>query len=271
MLILWKWDELKKKSVSHDIVPVSNSFDDILIRISDTQKDQPAQMARNIQKIALNHLGNDKNVELLLLVHRSALGKEFHNGLLSDWLQSKVVSFGGGDNYLYYKYETDTGLVNQTGNLVYGDLYMKHIIKDGKRRPQRKSASVLVKDDSGNKSIIPKYFNQVWDYYTYECKKLIYEFKEELYIRFAGIEAGEEMPLEELLDGKEGLKHRLEHLCSPALSEKISVIYKENQEVITKFNELAQFLATENWSSNYLKRAREKFTHVLNAMPEKIY
>lgn len=271
MLILWKWDELREKALSHDLVPVKDTPDDVLIRISDDQKDQPDQLIQAIQEVALNQLKNNKETELLLLIHRSALSRAFHPKILPDWPQKKIVPFGGGYNYLYYKYETDTGLVNQTGKLVDGDVFIEHIIKDGRSRPKKRRASILDTDASGNKSIIPRYFDQVWAYYTHECKKLIYEFKEELYIHFAGFRTDVNVPLTELLKGKKDLKRQFNLLCSPYLSEKISVLYQRNSEVIAKFSELTAFLATEKWSPDYLKLARKKFTHVLNAMPEKIY
>lgn len=271
MLVLWKWDELRIKDLSHDFVPVKDTPDSVLIRISDEKKDQLDKIVQNTQEAAFNYLGKNKNANLLLLIHRSSLTRELHKKILPDWPQKKIVTFGGGNDYLYYKYETDTGLINQTGNLVEGDIFLEYIIEDGRSRPKKRRASILDTDASGNKSIIPRYFDQVWAYYTHECKKLIYEFKEELYIHFAGFRAGENIPLSDLLNDKKKLKRQFDLLCSPYLSEKISVLYQRNSEVIAKFSELTAFLATEKWSPDFLKLARKKFTHVLNAMPEKIY
>jgi len=275
LAILWHWDPLREKKRPFDTVGVQEDGDSLVCRL---QHGRPIQsigkdMARCAQLAG-------PGGKLLMMIHRDSLHAGAHQELKSiiektlpegatfDW---KV--FGGGDDYIYYDSERDTGLLNQEGDFAIGDSY-EYLTDD--RVLRERLADVAMTSSSGSPVLKKNFFEQVWLYYTLECKQMIIYGRQE-YLRFITRYKPQILnlngnPLEKLLEEKRPLlARRLKDICGNLINEGgLEIIYNKNEEILKNYLELKAFLEEAQPNQTFESVAREKFDNLIKAMPETI-
>ncbi|MCO6491739.1 MAG: hypothetical protein J5I98_25210 [Phaeodactylibacter sp.] len=273
LAILWHWDPLREKGLAFDTVSIEEDAESLVCRL---QHNRPipsigADMERCAEKVS-------PGGRLLMLVHRDSLHAGTHQemktriekalpeGATLDW---KV--FGGGDDYIYYDSMQDTGLLNQEGDFVIDDIY-EYDSEDGELC--ERLSSVVAAGSEGSTALRKKFFEQVWLYYTLECKQTFIYGRHE-YLRFVTYYKPQLMnghSLEGLLEEKRPvLARQLRDICGGRINEAhLEKIYNNNKDVIKNYQELKAFLEKPRPGHTFELAAREKFDNLIKAMPETI-
>ena len=264
MMILWHWDPLIDQPSGTDRVFVKGRRDKCVIRINEDKDNQKTLevITSEIQKVQ-NRLDY-----LILFIHGDSLSSSYHPQLMENLnsqnnnLKIKKITFGGGTDYLYYKPKSDTGLLNQFGNFANGNIYKNGV----------KGTVVTKTNIPGQFEIKPKYFQQVWDYYTINCKRFIYEFEKELFAHLYKYQNPQIQLEEHLQQTHSGLAKRYYDLTERVVnSNRLHQLYNGDKNILRNYEELRNFLYTQPIDNQFLPHARYKFKNLLDLMPEPIY
>lgn len=272
LIIFWHWKELKDSKKRSDEFAVEGDSAQKIIRIDD--ENEGGKKTEEIKQIIKNYLNNSS--DFILLLHRSSLSNQVASEL-EELVKSNAVGnairkidfFGGGKSYMYYKPESDTGLLNnepKNGDFVIGELHKWKDPVTGESK--RETISVTVEGD--DRLIKKQYFEKVWNYYAFRTKQVTFELHEDLFIYLVGLGSSKAVSLIELLKEEEnGLRERVLSFCTDG-EEQVGI--RPNQKIYEPYKNLVAFLQTELVNqTDYLSKLREQFAHLLNAMPEKIY
>ena len=263
LIILWRWEELQEKDISHDEIFVSNDPNANIIRVNERKKESFPEIFTEI-------LRDKSENSVILIFHTSAIDNKQWQRIypqLDKEYSKKIVTspifFGGGKNFIYYDCERDSGLINAEGGFVINEPYSP----EGWDRRVQVSVVEYPEHDTASYTIQKKYFDRVWDYYKYRPKKHLFEFKENLYIHLTGLKAmQQQITLPEFLQGHPFYKEFLNIMH-------ISDFYQsaENMETArTHYNELMRFMKEEHFSDTYLENLRNRFSNLFKATSELI-
>lgn len=160
--------------------------------------------------------------------------------------------FGGGATYLYFKPDSDTGLINQNGSWASKGLFST---ADGR------DVTPVLFNISGALRI--HYFNPVWRYYRHHFKRRLYERKV-LLLRALLALAGAGNPITPALILGLDPKMQAEFNDLFCLSREV---YPDNRALGEAMDTLERSFAQET----ALHRLNQLFQAALNALPESIY
>lgn len=292
MLILWHWSQIQEKNgekntddLADSIAVAQKSINEVCQReiiILDEGDRVPKKIIFNIPPLIARSKDDPIKPQYLIFLHKDSLDRrgftELENELVKAGLgkdQFKLISFGGGDHFIYYKKLTDTGLLDQFGGFMDGDC--KNINDENDNWDFR---SVWTKPTNTDRQVIKaEAFDQVWNYYNSRCKKLLYEFQEQLLTYFITIEKfpQEEVKLSAFLEQNDPqLKEELDKICSEEenMAEQVRQIYG-TKTISNYYDELVNYIRATSFNStnekNYLYELRHKFHKLLQEMPESVY
>jgi hypothetical protein len=270
LMIFWRWQDLQKVNADYDTVYVSGDEQARLIRVNEAKKEH---FAKILETIAGELAKTEKSLEksLILMLHQAAITKEEweniakNNSKYDELFIASPVFFSGGNNFLYYKPDRDSGLINGNGGLVINEPFRIVNEQTGDREGIRVS---VVEHSEHTYMIKRKYFDEVWHYYQYRPKKHLFEFKENLFSHLIGLKAiQKQTTLPEFLRG-----HWLHDRFLNILN--ISDFYQSanNMETAqTAYDELIRFINNERFHDSYLENLRDRFAAIFNEMKEMIY
>lgn len=276
MIILWHWEELNKKETFYDTIDIDGDDWCKIVRVDDSVLDEEKK-SEILKQIAD---WSAQASEILLMLHATSATPEYYTQLETDCKSKKLNNstikisyFGGGKSYIYYKAQSDSGFLNApTDNFTINRYYDWTDPTTGEYH--QKKTTVINPD---NNKLYKKYFDSVWNYYTYEIKRITFELKENLFIYLVGQLSNNDKnnnhALWNLLEAeKYWLHERLAYFCNTELHEtRIYDIYN-NKGTVEYYKSVVQFIRDEPVNSNgYLQELRTKFADLLQAMPELIY
>lgn len=271
MIILWHWKALKEIQEISDSIDIENSPSCAIVRIDDSgDKDS---IVENIKKQL--DIASDNNSKVLLLMHNNSLDKDRFKKIEQFYQSTKIDYFGGGKDYIYYNPVTDTGLLSEFSSFIENILLKWKDPYTGENRRAQKMLMIPSKESQSGFVIPYKYFQSVWQYYTYQPKRTAFELKEKLFIYLVGNQFGEtekrELPVI-LQQDKSILGALLTSFLDTSLNtNRINEIYGKD-EIVTAYKSLYDYIkSTAVGSQNYLQQLRIQFSNLLQAMPEKIY
>lgn len=269
LIMLWKWKELQEKNVPYDEIFVSDDQYASIVRVNEEKRESFPEIFTHIIK---NKLVNS----VMLMFHLSAIDKKQWQSIsskLDQEYRKKIVTspifFGGAKNFIYYDCDRDSGLINEHGGFAINQL-CPFLGATGQIQRVRVSVVEYPEHNTAFYTIQKKYFDKVWNYYTFRTKQVTFELHEDLFIYLVGLESSKAVSLIELLkEEKNGLKERVISFCEDG-EEQVGI--RPNQKIYEPYQDLVTFLQTASTNQDgYLLRLRELFANFFNAMPEKIY
>lgn len=296
MLILWHWKRIRRRirngnpGALSEGVGVAESPGEKISRtmtILDEGDRVSQTIISNITKIMqpANPDAPKNNGKWLVFLHKDSLDQRNYSHLekaLQDAGLRKetyeLISFGGGDHFIYYKELTNTGLLDQFGRFMHRPCQLEDRPNDP---PQFRS--VLMNPEMEKRPETPviraAFFDQVWKYYSYRYKRNLYEFQEQLLLSFVAEQPREAPSLADYLaENDTRLKERLEEILSwkktqPARLDQIYNCGAVNINSI--YEDLVAYISKEPITiknfRDYRLQLRDRFCRLLEAMPESIY
>lgn len=277
MIILWHWKELNQRRDSSDIISVENSSFKKIIRIDETVGKEQANC---IEDIIFEHCHQyHKNDELIIFYHEGSITKKQVANIKNLLKEKKAIpevkllAFGGGNCYLYYKPKLDTGLIDRSNSFPMGKKTKKWTDPlTGEKK--RAKISIVNNQADGTYKVQEKYFDQVWKYYHVEPKKKIFEFKEHLFIYLIGNQSTTPQHLKKVLQEHHTLKPLFDDFLSLSWKNRpLSDLYGAEQleELDNQYTAINRLIEHRPLEGNYLTVLRNHFKTLLIQMPEKIY
>lgn len=183
MIIVWKWKALTGINPPKDIYPIRGTDKDIIIRINqfnsiDTRKriieimKSQDEGARIFVFLHRRHRFDDDDVTCLLKMAKEVGKKE---NLF------KCFLFSDGRDFIYYQTHS-IGLLGQFGDFMKErDYDYQEEDEYGEMQERTREVCVYEYNEVLQKNeILPRYFNVVWNYYSFEFTKKIKELRVDL-------------------------------------------------------------------------------------------
>lgn len=253
LVILWKWRHLETPNADvHQALPVHGAKrKQVLHQLHQRGKSDLLPLLQQLMR-------ESATGEYLLMLHQSAFGEASLRELLSalpNYSYLHTHFFGGGSDYLYYDSECDTGLLGQNGELAHRKYF------GGVRGPD-----MLIDDE-----LDPIRFRQVWRHYFYQCKRSLFDLREDILSHLIG---------SVLLQNQTGPTQTLLKTTHPNLFDRLQKAlqitaeqYTEEENNISQaLTHLTSFIEKQEISnSNHLRELNIRFSTLLNSIREPSY
>lgn len=194
MIIVWRWEELKKNAHAEDTYPIKGNKEDLIVRM-DIRKSNA-----NIRKIINRVKTYPPETQIFTFLHRGhgyleedvvALLKGIQNTGKPEHLY-RCFLFADGRDFIYY-HTHSIGLLGQHGTFMNAtDYKIEEENAEGQLVKKRIEAKVFEYNEVLQRNeIIPRYFNVVWNHYEFEFRKKIQNLRVDLLSYLTAIPASD--------------------------------------------------------------------------------
>ncbi len=198
------------------------------------------------------------SAEYVLMLHNQPEFLQFLQSEIIQFFQGMNFvyrSFSGGEGYIYFREERDTGLLLQ-----------KKLVKNRLAFPNRRICSVLDEADQ----IYDKYFDGVWQYYRYNViREYLIEVQEKIF-QSLPIDHTHEISLKAYFKSHPKITDYYNHI-SPKVIQKLTLGLKTPEKFWISHQALFDHFEADLSSPNYLEKLNRLFSEAIELWGEDIY